>query len=75
MESSTIKLDPEQERALKLMLSGKNVFLTGELTTNRIRTCFARHILSTSWGYYILKATQVLIIRYAKKRKVDHDFN
>ena len=30
METAPIKLAPEQERALELMLSGKNVFLTGE---------------------------------------------
>ena len=33
--TSAIKLDPDQERALELMLSGKNVFLTGEAGTGK----------------------------------------
>ena len=35
METAPIKLAPEQERALELMLSGKNVFLTGEAGTGK----------------------------------------
>ena len=35
METAPIKLAPEQERALALMLSGKNVFLTGEAGTGK----------------------------------------
>ena len=35
METAPIKLAPQQERALELMLSGKNVFLTGEAGTGK----------------------------------------
>ena len=35
MNDAPIKLTPEQERALQLMLSGKNVFLTGEAGTGK----------------------------------------
>ena len=34
MEDS-IQLSPEQEKALRMMLSGKNVFLTGEAGTGK----------------------------------------
>lgn len=32
---SDIRLSPEQQEALELMLSGKNVFLTGEAGTGK----------------------------------------
>ncbi len=35
MNEAQVKLTPEQDRALQLMLSGKNVFLTGEAGTGK----------------------------------------
>ena len=35
MNEAHVKLTPEQDRALQLMLSGKNVFLTGEAGTGK----------------------------------------